>query len=282
MGADAPSHHRVAIVTGCSSGIGLATAVVFARAGWAVTAVVRDLGRSAALRDAVDSAGADATIVAADVRDAVAVDRVVGDVVRRHGRIDVVVSNAGVGVDGTLEELTVDDFRDALDVNFLGTVRMVKAVLPVMRAAGQGRIIAVSSIAGVLGQPFNDAYCASKFALEGLFESLHPVAASVGVELVVVEPGPVTGEFVAKSSGPLERDPSAPYAAARARFGTIQASGYAHAQSNQEVADVILHAATIEAPPLRMQTNDAATRLVALKLKDLDGSRVTGLTRTWI
>ena len=273
---------QVVLITGCSSGIGLAAAVEFARRGCTVVATMRDLARSDRLRAGFADVGADADIRRLDVIDDASVAQAVAGVMRDHGRIDVVISNAGVGSDGTLEELTLADIRAVLDVNFLGTVRVIKAVLPAMRERGAGRLIAVGSTAGLLGQPFNDAYCASKFALEGLLESLHPVVAQFGVHVTVVEPGPVAGEFVENSGGAGGPPADGPYALARVRFQAVQDSGYEMAQSPHEIACLLWDVATVASPHLRYQTSNAITRLAGIKLKDLTGERVVGLTRTWI
>jgi NAD(P)-dependent dehydrogenase (short-subunit alcohol dehydrogenase family) len=137
-------------------------------------------------------------------------------------------------------------------------------------------------MAGVLGNPFNDAYCASKFALEGLLESLHPVAARFGVHVSIVEPGPVVGSFSAKLSPPASRTPDSPYAAMRERFQALKDSSARGGQSNAEVADVIVQVATAEAPLLRYQSSEMVARLVGLKLADLTGERWTGITSRWV
>ena len=182
--------HRVVLMTGCARGIGLATAARFARAGDTVVATVRDASRAEELRRALDAATevvgaagqgpassgeAASAVEALDVTDGKAVQQLVDDTVARHGRIDVLISHAGRSVVGTLEDLEDDDLRSSFEVNFLGGARVIRAVLPSMRAAGSGRILALSSMAGVIGNPFNDAYAMAKFALEGLFESLAPV-----------------------------------------------------------------------------------------------------------
>ena len=271
----------VVLITGCSSGIGRATAVEFAAHGCCVVATMRDLRGADGLRADLAAAGVSAEIRQLDVVDDASVDGCLGDVVDAHGRIDVLISNAGVGSDGTLEELPLDDFRSAMDVNFFGTVRLLKSVFPAMRERRSGRLICVGSTAGLLGQPFNDAYCASKFALEGLLESLHPVAASFGVHVSVVEPGPVSGEFVQKSGGVGDRS-DGPYAAMRERFELVQHNGYDMAQTPPDIAAVLWRVATAESPDLRCQTSDGISRLAGIKLKDLTGNRVTGLTRSWI
>jgi NAD(P)-dependent dehydrogenase (short-subunit alcohol dehydrogenase family) len=272
----------VVLVTGCSSGIGLATAIEFSRRGCTVVATMRDLDRSGALREASAAAGSAADIRTLDVASDDSVSSTMAAITADYGVVDVVVSNAGIGIDGTTEELIVDDFRGAFETNVLGSVRLLHAVLPAWRERGRGRFVAVSSLAGVIGTPFNDAYCASKFALEGLLESLHPVAAQHGIRISIVEPGPVTGEFAHRHRPPSGRTDSSPYAQARARFQAVQDAGYETAQSNEEIAAALWHVATADDPVLRRQTSDAVAKVVGLKLKDMTGERVTGMTRRWI
>lgn len=267
-----------ALITGCSSGIGLASAVEFARQGCDVVATMRDLDRSQPLRDALAAAGVSAEICALDVSDGASVDALAA----RLGAVDVVVSNAGIGIDGSTEELTIDDFRRSFETNVLGSVRLLHAVLPTWRERGSGRFIAVSSVAGAVGQPFNDAYCMSKFALEGLLESLHPVIAQFGIHVSLVEPGPVAGDFADKYAPGQGRDGDSAYAESYARFKQVQAGGFATAQTNDEIAAFLWQVAGSETPVLRYQTSELVEKLVGLKLKDMTGERITGLTARWV
>jgi NAD(P)-dependent dehydrogenase (short-subunit alcohol dehydrogenase family) len=280
---------RVVLITGCSSGIGLAAAAAFASGGWHVVATMRDLARSAPLRDALAAAAGDAgdaggvDIRQLDVVDQASVQSAVAGILADFGRIDAVVNNAGVGCDGTLEELSIDDIRAVMDVNFFGTVRVFQAALPSMRERRAGRLIAVGSIGGVLGQPFNDAYCASKFAVEGMLESLQPVVAPFGVHVSVIEPGPVAGEFVQHAAiAGFGRQDGGPYSQARAKFQIVQDGGYEHAETPEQVAAVILEVANSPSPLLRYQTSAGISRFAGIKVKDLTGERVTGLTSAWI
>jgi NAD(P)-dependent dehydrogenase (short-subunit alcohol dehydrogenase family) len=243
---------------------------------------MRDVDRSGALHDALAAAGHKADVRALDVDSDTAVAEVVGEVGRDHGGVDIVVSNAGIGIDGTTEELSVDEFRRSFETNVLGSVRLLHALLPSWRARGSGRFVAVSSVSGAVGIPFNDAYCTSKFALEGLLESLHPVVAQHGIHLSVVQPGPVAGDFAHKYGAPSGRTESGPYDEARAKFQAVQDGGYETAQTNEEIAEFLWRVATAEQPALRYQTSDMVARMVGLKLKDLTGERVTGMTSRWI
>src|SRR6478672_4474341 len=186
----------VALVTGTSSGMGLATAVGLARAGLTVVATMRDTTRAGALRQAASEAGVELDIRSLDVTDAAGAEAAVSGVLADHGTIDVLVNNAGRGAVATLEQLTDAQLQEQLEVNYLGVARLTRLVLPSMRAAGSGRVVTVTSVGGAVGQPFADAYCAAKFAVEGLMQSLAPVAAKLGVTVSIVEPGAVASEFV--------------------------------------------------------------------------------------
>ena len=269
---------RVVVVTGSRSGIGRACAESFARAGDTVIATVRDPTTATPLRAALADAGDRAEVRALDVTDDAQVTAAIGAVLDAHGRVDVLVANAAISVEATLEDLPIDELRRVLDVNVLGAARVMKAVLPAMRRAGGGRIIAVSSMGGVLGQPFNDAYCASKFALEGLCASFAPVAAVNGVRVTLVEPGPVQGEFLDKTPSII----APPHETAYARFVAVRRAAYAVAPEPADIAGVIVAIADDPDPPLRCQTADDVTRTVAHVTKDVDGSRTLGLTSGWL
>ncbi len=274
---------RVALVTGTSSGIGLETAVALARYGWDVVATVRDVDRARRLRDAASAAAVPLDIRALDVTDGPAAAALVERVVAEHGRLDALVNNAGSAALGTAETMSLDRIRAAMEVNFFGVVQLTQAALPALRASG-GRVVTVSSVGGIVGQPFNDAYCAAKFAVEGFMESLHPVAAAVGVAVTVIEPGAVASEFVANASDGRDAAvaDAGPYAAQLAAYLERTAGAFAAAQQPAQVAEVIVRVLTEPEPPLRVQTSDAARAFVGLKLADLDGSRVTGATAGWV
>ena len=273
----------VALVTGTSSGMGLTTAVGLARAGLTVVATMRDTSKDDALRRAAREAGVEVDVRALDVTDPAAAEQTVADVLADHGSLDALVNNAGRGAVASLEQLTDAQLQEQLEVNYLGVARLTRLVLPSMRAAGRGRVVTVTSVGGAVGQPFADAYCAAKFAVEGLMQSLAPVAATFGVTVSVVEPGPVASEFV----GNVHRtDPAVsgddPYAPLLAAYLKRTAAAFDHAQSSLEAAEVIVEAVTTPDPKFRWQTSEQAGRFVGMSLGDLDGARVLGVTSTWI
>ncbi|GGN34118.1 short-chain dehydrogenase/reductase [Streptomyces kronopolitis] len=275
---------KVVLVTGTSSGIGLAAAVAAAQAGWQVVATLRDPSRAGALRTAAAEAGVELDVRQLDVTDEASVATAISGVLADHGRLDAVINNAGAGHLGTLENESVDEVRTVMEVNFFGVLHVSKAALPHLRATG-GRLITVTSVGGVVGQPFNEAYCAAKFAVEGYMESLAPVAAALGVSVSVVEPGAVATEFVNNIGLDIqaEVDAAGPYAKPlQAYLERTTAQFLNGAQTPAEAAEAVLEALTADRPAFRLQTSDWARAFTGTKLTDLDGSAVVGLTAGWV
>jgi NAD(P)-dependent dehydrogenase (short-subunit alcohol dehydrogenase family) len=185
------TNRRVAIVTGSSSGFGLLTTVELAKAGFRVVASMRDIGRRELLDKAADSAGVGANIDVRqlDVTNFTGMPAFVEQVITDYGRIDVLLNNAGFAVAGFIEDLKLEEIRAQFETNFFGHVALTKAVLPVMRQQRSGHIIMVSSISGLHGSPTISSYSASKHALEGWSESLRIEVNSLGIKVVLVEPG---------------------------------------------------------------------------------------------
>ncbi|MGW7349165.1 SDR family NAD(P)-dependent oxidoreductase [Streptomyces sp. NPDC054854] len=272
------------LITGTSSGIGLAVAIAAARAGWRTIATLRDTGRADALRRAAAEAGVEVDIRQLDVVDERSVAAAVDGVIADHGRLDAVVNNAGAGHVGTLELETVADVREVMEVNFFGVLNVSKAALPHLRASG-GRLITVTSVGGVVGQPFNEAYCAAKFAVEGYMESLAPVAGAVGVSVSVVEPGAVATEFVNNLGLDIEGGIAAagPYADAMRSYVDRTVGQFLDgAQTPAGAAEAVMEALTAERPAFRIQTSQWARDFTGTKLADGDGSAVLGMTTGWV
>jgi len=276
---------RVVVITGASSGIGLASAVAAADAGLVTVATARAPERADALREAAEKVGLDVRRL--DVTEPSSIAGCVASIVDRYGRIDALVNNAGVaGANPTLEQCDLEDLRAGMEVNFFGVLAVSRAVMPYLRAT-RGRLITISSVRGVIGQPFNEGYSAAKFAIEGFMEALAPVAAQVGVTVSLIEPAAVLDtEFVNNSSGP---DPatllaeSGPYEPAfRAYRAWVSTGAVEGAQVAADVAEVVVRALTDERPAFRIQTSGYGRGYVARKLTDPDGSRIQALTRGWV
>ncbi len=286
---DERSDRPTGLVTGTSSGIGLETAVGLARAGLHVVATMRDPARSGRLLGAAREAGVEVDVRLLDVTDPEGARACVDAIVADQGRIDVLVNNAGRGAVATLEQLDDAALQEQLDVNYLAVARLTRLVLPVMRAAGRGRVVTVTSVGGVVGQPFADAYCGAKFAVEGLMQSLAPVAARFGIQVAVVEPGAVGSDFVENTAAVPRGDddrPSAaggdPYAGMLAAYRARTEATFASAQTPPDAAAVVVEAATTEDHRFRWQTSPGAGAFACLSLLDLDGSRVLTRTAAWI
>ncbi len=183
---------RVVLVTGASSGIGRAIAARLAGAGYRVFGTSRNPQAAAVLPGV--------TMLPLDVTDQASADACVAAVLAAAGRLDVLVNNAGIAVVGAVEEVTLADARRQFDTNFFGAFRMIQAALPTMRGQRSGAIINISSVAGLLAIPFGGLYSASKFALEGLSESLRAELAHLGIRVVLVEPGFYKSDLVQEAT----------------------------------------------------------------------------------
>ena len=199
---------QVVLITGSSSGIGRATAIEAAARGHRVFASAR---RPADVAD-LPRPGAIETL-ALDVTDVASIERAVAEVLRRAGRLDVLVNNAGYGQYGAAEDVPLASWRLQYEVNVFGAVAAIQAVLPAMRKARRGTIVNVSSVAGKIAIPFASPYCSSKHALEAISDALRVEVAPFGVRVVVIEPGPIGTKFGERASaeiGPLLSRPG-PY-----------------------------------------------------------------------
>ncbi len=190
------SNTRVVVVTGASTGLGLSIAIQAARQGAKVYATMRNLNKRDALDNAAEKAGVTVNVLPLDVEDTASVESAIDPVISAEGRLDVLIANAGVGYARSTEQASESDIAWVMDVNFMGVVRCVKAVMPTLRQQRSGRVIAISSVGGLVGQPFNEIYCASKFAVEGYIESLASyVGPAFGLHFTAVEPGGISSEF---------------------------------------------------------------------------------------
>jgi NAD(P)-dependent dehydrogenase (short-subunit alcohol dehydrogenase family) len=232
---------RTVIVTGAGTGIGQATAKRLAADGWRVFATMR--------RPDVAVHGPDA--LALDVTSDESVAAGVAEVMARTGRIDGIVNNAGVDVVGAAEETSVAEAERLFQTNFFGVHRLNRAVLPIMRAQGHGRIVTVGSIAGFLPTPYSPFYSASKHALKGYTESMRFEVEPLGIKLVLIEPGFIKTELRGKKTEIADRIHA--YAAGRARAGAAFDKGVSGGAPAEKVADLIAAALVDRDPALRQR-----------------------------
>lgn len=277
---------KTVLISGCSSGIGLYAAVEAAKAGHTVIATMRNAGKRGALDDAAAEAGVTLEVRSLDITDVASVEACVSGVLADHHKIDTLINNAGAGYVGTLEQTSAQDLQHTMDVNFTGHVHLTRAVLPSMRSQGSGHIISVTSVGGVVGQPFNDAYCAAKFATEGFMQSLAPVVRHFGINVSVVEPGPVGSEFIANVTESVEHllsNDEDPYRDLFAAYFERTKGAFADAQEPAEVGRLLAEITRSgQDAAFRIQTTPRAEAFAGMSLSDVDGSNVQNATRTWV
>ncbi|QPC90468.1 oxidoreductase [Mesorhizobium sp. INR15] len=243
---------RTAIVTGASSGIGRASAVALARAGYTV------FGTS---RGKAGNGPTQVSMLTCDVTDGDSVSALVSKVLAQTGRIDLLVNNAGVGLLGGAEESSVAQVQALFDVNLFGVMRMTKAVLPSMRRRGEGRIVNIGSILGLVPAPYSAHYSAVKHALEGYSESLDHEIRAFNIRVSVIEPAFVRTVF---DQNGIEPDSVLKeYDQARAGFKALLADVMPKADRPEVVADAVVKAAT-DARPRRRYTVGKAARQISL------------------
>jgi short-subunit dehydrogenase len=215
-----------------------------------------------------------------DVTSDESVDSCIDSILTDLGGIDLLVNNAGAGHRGTLEQLTMAELSQSMELNFFGVARVTKAVLPAMRAARTGRVITVTSLNGVVALPFSDAYNAAKFAVEGLMESLATVMREFDVYISVLEPGPVRTAFFANVGGHVDSvSDDDPYAELINRFNRRMAALGSSGQSAESVAHVIREIAADPSPALRYQSSEQSRAIAAQKLVDTTGRSILVATR---
>ncbi len=245
---------KVAVVTGCSSGFGLLIAIELAKHGFQVVATMRNLARNDRLFQAAKDASVEKLIDIRrlDVTDFNYVLTAVPNIIRDYGRIDVLVNNAGFALAGFAEDIQLDELRSQLETNFFGQVAMTKAVLPAMRAQKSGHIIMVSSISGLAATPVTSSYSASKFALEGWSEALRIELHSLGIRVVLVEPGAFDTDIWAKNVrlGKATNTDASPNRDRSRRFSDMVKTKVKKADP-LEVAELIVRIAEDPNPKLR-------------------------------
>ncbi len=258
--------NKVALVTGSSSGMGFATAIMLARAGIHTYASMRNLKKSKTITELASTENLPLQVVQLDVIDKKSVKEAITKIVTEKERIDVLVNNAGYGLFGSLEDISIEELKAQFETNFFGVIRVTQLVLPIMRKQKSGTIVNVSSVGGRIGLPVLSAYHSTKFALEGLSESMSYELEPFGIRVVIIEPGVIrtnimNSSIIAKKA----QDPKSPY------FSLIQKveNNFKLMMENEssppeEVAKVILGVVTSENPQLRYTVgNDAATMIQA-------------------
>ena len=187
---------KVAVVTGTSSGIGFETSLALAREGYFTYATMRDTTKSNKIKEIAQKENLKINVLELDVDDEKSVKSAIAQILDQKQRIDVLVNNAGWGLWGCVEDVSVDEFKEQFETNFFSIIRLIQEVAPAMRKQGSGTIVNVSSVVGRIGFPASPAYISSKFALEGLSESLRFEFAPFGIDVIIIEPGVIKTNFM--------------------------------------------------------------------------------------
>ena len=265
--------HQVALITGCSSGLGYETALMLARNGFHTFATMRNTKKSNSLEEIIKKERLDLNIRELDVNDDTSIEKTINCIKSEANRIDVLINNAGYGLVGFFEDLTLDEIRNQFETNFFGVLNITKKIIPIMRSQKRGTIINVSSGAGQVGFPGISAYVSTKFAIEGFSESLMYELFPYGIKVVIIEPGVIKTNFFRNcivSEHSMKK--SSPYSRSLDKFQRNVELMQEHATSPINVAKVIMQVLGNNEPKQRyIVGNDVAMILEAKKsLSDIE------------
>ncbi|HEX5904500.1 MAG TPA: SDR family oxidoreductase [Candidatus Nitrosocosmicus sp.] len=252
MESSSSSNKKVAVVTGSSTGIGYETSLILARNGFLTYATMRNLNKGENIKSVATKENLPIRIRQLDVTDDVSVINAIQSISSETGQIDILVNNAGYGLNGAFEDLAMDEIKAQYETNVFGLIRTTQTVLPIMRRQKSGTIVNISSGAGRFGFPTGSAYVSTKFAVEGLSESMSYELEPFGIKVVIVEPGVIRTNFgdgliVAKKS----QDPNSPYSQMMQRSAAGFEKMMENASSPDVVAKVVLNAVRDKDPSLR-------------------------------
>jgi short-subunit dehydrogenase len=235
--------NKVALITGASSGIGFETSLTLARNEFRTFATMRNLSKSRKIREIAKKERLPLTVIPLDVNDNASIRTAIQNILVEAKRIDVVINNAGYGLFGAVEDLSMDKIIDQFETNFFGVVRVVKSVLPIMRNQRSGTIINISSMVGRVAMPLNSVYVASKFALEGFSESIRHELSKFGINVILIEPGIVRTGFFDNLQKSKNEAAKSPYSALlKRRLSRFKSVSESNSSSPSQVAKAILKA----------------------------------------
>ena len=262
---------KVAVVTGSSTGIGFETALLLARSGYQTYATMRDTKKSERLTEIAKSENLPLIIAQLDVNNDKSVKDAIDKILSEQERIDVIVNNAGYGLFSPIEELSLDQIKEQFETNFFGAIRVIHAVIPTMRKQRAGTIVNVSSLVGRVGLPLSSAYVATKFALEGLTESVRYELSQFGIKVILIEPGVIKTNFIENLKTSTVSESKSNYAdlneSISKRFETMMANSLT---SPKVVAETILNAVTSEDPKLRYIVGEDAQSIMKIRNDNSD------------
>lgn len=275
---------RNVLITGTSTGVGFESSILFAKNNYKVYATMRNLNKSDELKKRIEAEDLDIELLPLDVTNIESIQTAVNTIIEKDGKIDVLVNNAGAGFAKTTEQASENEIKWVTEVNYHGVIFCTQAVLPFMRKQKSGQIISVTSVGGLVGQPFNEFYCGAKFAVEGYMESLSTyLTDAFNIKISCVEPGGITTEFMASAIAKTAVEGQFATGEYLPIFEKYMAGNQKRAneseldvyQTGRQVAEVLLNVAENENPPLRIRTSEWAEHFCALKTQaDPDGTKL--------
>lgn len=259
---------KVALVTGSSSGIGYETSLALAREGYFTYASMRDTKKAQQIQDIAKKENLPISVIPLDVDKPETIQAAIKQIISEKKRIDVLVNNAGYGIFGCLEDLSMDELKSQFETNFFAIVRIIQEIAPIMRAQKSGTIINISSVAGRIGFPASPAYISSKFALEGLSECLRYELSPFGINIIIIEPGVIKTNFFGSMRMPKNVKPDSPYKDITSKVVAGVKMMSEMGTPPKEVADAIIKSLKEKNPLPRYPVgNDAQMFLEAKKMK---------------
>ena len=260
---------KVALVTGSSSGIGYETALLLARNGFDTFATMRNMNKSKEITEVSEREKLSLRVIQLDVNDDKSVTDAINNILKEKKSIEVVVNNAGYGLMGSVEDSSLDEIKAQFETNFFGAIRVMQKVIPIMRKQRSGTIVNVSSIAGRIGFPMGSAYVSSKFALEGLSESISYELKQFGIKIILIEPGVIKTNF-ALVTPKKAVDANSSYSQLMNKLEENLFSTIANGTSPKEVAAVILRSITEASPEHRYLVGNDAVELINARKSNTD------------
>jgi len=261
---------KVAVITGTSSGIGFETALAFARDGYYTYATMRDTSKGDRIKEISQKENLKIDVLELDVDKEDSVKIAIKQILDRKQRIDVLVNNAGWGIWGCVEDVSIDEFKAQFETNFFGIIRLIQEVGPTMREKGSGTIVNISSYAGRIGFPVSPAYSSSKFAMEGLSESLRLEMAPFGVNVIIIEPGIVNTNFFKPMKIAKKSESNIAYKAITDEITLRIASKAKFGIHPKEVAKIILEIIKSDKPLPRYYVGDDAAKFLEARRSKTD------------
>ena len=258
--------NKVALVTGSSSGIGYETALLLARNGFDTYATMRNLNKSKEITEIAKKEDLPLRVLKLDVTDDKSVDDAINHILNEKKSIDVVVNNAGYGLMGSVEESSLDEIKAQFETNLFGSIRVMQKILPIMRKQMNGTIVNISSVAGRIGFPMSSSYVSSKFALEGLSESMAYELEQFGIKIILIEPGVIDTNFTFVTP----KKALGTYSNLMNKIQTNLFSTLANGTSPKVVANAILNAVTEENPERRYLVGNDAIELINARKNSTD------------